>query len=73
MSDHLPMWIELGIDDTDSYLDSLGWSDPRLTAMPGAATGRLGPSGSRGASLERLSARKDQADRTAAGHGNARR
>lgn len=23
MSDHLPMWIELGIDDGDSYLDSL--------------------------------------------------
>lgn len=23
MSDHLPMWIELGIDDADSYLDSL--------------------------------------------------
>lgn len=23
MSDHLPMWIELGIDDTDAYLDTL--------------------------------------------------
>lgn len=23
MSDHLPMWIELGIDDTDAYLDGL--------------------------------------------------
>ncbi|MDA8258105.1 MAG: hypothetical protein M0Z99_21195 [Betaproteobacteria bacterium] len=23
MSDHLPMWIELGIDDGDAYLDSL--------------------------------------------------
>jgi hypothetical protein len=23
MSDHLPMWIELGIDDSDAYLDSL--------------------------------------------------
>lgn len=23
MSDHLPMWIEFGIDDGDSYLDSL--------------------------------------------------
>lgn len=23
MSDHLPMWIELGIDDTDTYLNSL--------------------------------------------------
>ena len=24
MSDHLPMWIELGVDDADSYLGSLG-------------------------------------------------
>lgn len=24
MSDHLPMWIEFGIDDADAYLDSLG-------------------------------------------------
>ncbi|MGE0283606.1 MAG: endonuclease/exonuclease/phosphatase family protein [Rhizobiaceae bacterium] len=24
MSDHLPMWIELGIDDTDAYLDTIG-------------------------------------------------
>lgn len=23
MSDHLPMWIEFGIDDTDAYLDSI--------------------------------------------------
>ena len=23
MSDHLPMWIELGIDDSDAYLNSL--------------------------------------------------
>ena len=23
MSDHLPMWIELGIDDTDAYLGTL--------------------------------------------------
>lgn len=24
MSDHLPMWVEFGIDDTDRYLDTLG-------------------------------------------------
>lgn len=24
MSDHLPMWIEFGIDDADAYLDSIG-------------------------------------------------
>ncbi len=24
MSDHLPMWIEFGIDDGDAYLQSLG-------------------------------------------------
>ncbi len=23
MSDHLPMWIESGIDDSDSYLEGL--------------------------------------------------
>ncbi|MFN3630062.1 MAG: endonuclease, partial [Casimicrobiaceae bacterium] len=23
MSDHLPMWIELGIDDSDAYLGTL--------------------------------------------------
>lgn len=23
MSDHLPMWIELGVDDTDAYLATL--------------------------------------------------
>lgn len=23
MSDHLPMWVEFGIDDADAYLDSL--------------------------------------------------
>jgi hypothetical protein len=28
MSDHLPMWIEFEIDDSDAYLDSIDLMSP---------------------------------------------
>lgn len=34
MSDHLPMWIELGIDDADAYLASLVAATPPVTPAP---------------------------------------